>query len=149
MLVRYRPFRHPVRRAAFFPTLWDDAFFTDLWKGFRERPMEEPKIETKENEKNYLVRAEFPGFDKDEIKAEVEDGVLTLHAETRDEKWDQSEDEGWRSIETRRGSYHRSFVLPEDVEADKIQATMKKGVLRLTLPRTPKKVPKPKEIEIH
>jgi HSP20 family protein len=149
MLVRYRPYRYPVRRASFFPTLWNDAFFSDLWKGLRDLPGEEPKIEMTENKKNYLVRAEFPGFDKDEIKAELEDGVLTLHAETRDEKWDQNEDEGWRSIETSRGSYHRSIVLPEDVKTDKIQATMKKGVLRLTLPRTPEKVSKPKEIEIH
>ena len=66
----------------------------------------------------------------------------------RDEKWDQDEDEGWRSIETRRGSYSRSIALPEDVEADKIKATMKKGVLRLTLPKTPEVEQKPREIEI-
>lgn len=149
MLVRTRPHRHPARRAAFFPTLWDDRFFSDLWRGLWDEAVEEPRIEMTESKKNYLIRAEFPGFDKDEIKAEVKDGVLTLHAETHDEKWDQDEDEGWRSIETRRGSYHRSIALPEDVEVNQIQATMKKGVLRLTLPRSEEKGPGPKEIEIH
>jgi len=149
MLVRSRPYRHPARRSGFFPSLWDDSFFTDLWNGFRGDGLQEPRIDLTENEKNYLVRAEFPGFDKDDIKAEVKEGVLTLHAETRDETWDQNEDEGWRSIETRRGSTRRSIVLPEDVEVDKIQATMRKGVLRLTLPRRAEKAPRPKEIEIH
>jgi HSP20 family protein len=149
MLVRYNPLTRWISRRPFLPDLWNDEFFTDLWKGFRELPWDEPKIEMTTSEKNYLVRAEFPGFDKDEIKAELEDGVLTLRAETRDEKWDQDEDEGWRSIETRRGSFHRSIQVPEDVETEKIEATMKKGVLRLTLPRNPDKGPKPKEIEIH
>ena len=148
MLVRYRPYGHPLRRSTFFPTLWNDDVFTDLWEGFRKMQTEEPKIEMTENDKSYLVRAEFPGFDKDEIKAELQEGVLNLRAETRDEKWDQDEDEGWRSIETRRGSYSRAIALPDDVEVDKIKATMKKGVLRLTLPKAPEVAPKPREIEI-
>ena len=111
--------------------------------------MQDPKVEMTENKKNYLIQAEFPGFDKDDIKAELEDGVLTLRAENRDEKWNQNEEEGWRSIATRRGTYQRSFLLPEDVDAEKIKATMKKGVLRLTLPRNPEKTPRHKEIQIH
>jgi HSP20 family protein len=136
-------------RRSFLPDLWNPEFFTDLWKGFRELPWEEPKIEITRNEKNYLVRAEFPGFDKDDVHAELEDGILTLRAEARNEKWDQDEDQGWRSIETSRGSFQRSIPLPEDVETDKIEALMQKGVLRLTLPRNPEKTPRAKEIEIH
>ena len=45
--------------------------------------------------------------------------------------------------------FARSIALPEDVDADKIKATMKKGVLRLTLPRNPETVDKPRKIEIH
>lgn len=148
MLAIYRPYRLPVLRTSFVNDLWDSGFFGDLWQGWRDLPVQEPKVEMTENKKNYLIRAEFPGFHKDDIHAEWEDGVLTLHAETRDEKWDQDESEGWRSIETSAGSYHRSIVLPDDVEADKIQATLKKGVLRLTLPRNPGKVPQTREIEI-
>ena len=149
MLAIYRPYRHPAFRTSVVHDFWDHDLFTDLWRGLPELPLEPPKVEMTENKKNYLIQAEFPGFDKDEIKAELENGVLTLHAENRDEKWDQDEKEGWRSIATRRGKYQRSFVLPEDVETDKIKATMKKGVLRLTLPRNPDKAPTSREIEIH
>ena len=149
MLVRYRPFRALRHREPYFPTLWNHGFFGDFFENFRDQTMEEPKLEVKENEKNYLVRGEFPGYGKDEIKAEVVDGVLKLHAEHKDEKWDQDEDEGWRSIETRSGSYTRSFQLPEDVMAEKAKAEMKDGVLRITLPKNPKEVKRAKEIKIH
>ncbi len=137
MLVRYSPRRSLVRRGPLLPSLWDEDLFgfSSLFKGLENIKMEEPKIEFKENKKNYLLRAEFPGFDKDDIKAEVVDGVLTLRAEHNDEKWDQDENEGWRSIETSKGGYTRSFKLPEDVAPDEIKAEMKKGVLRMTLPR--------------
>ena len=151
MLVRYNPRRSLVRRAPLWPSLWDDEFFglTNLWKGPDNLNMEEPKITFKEHKKNYLLRAEFPGFDKDEIKAEVVDGVLTLRAEHNDEKWDQDEDEGWRSIETRKGAYTSSFRLPEDVVPDKIKAEMKKGVLRMTLPRKAEEKEPAKQIPVH
>ena len=149
MLVRYRPVRALRHREPYFPTLWNHDFFGDFLENFRDLKMEEPKLEVKENEKNYLVRGEFPGYGKDEINAEVVDGVLKLHAEHKDEKWDQDEDEGWRSIETRSGSYTRSFQLPEDVMADKAKAEMKDGVLRITLPKNPKEVKRAKEIKIH
>ena len=149
MLVRYRPFRALRHREPYFPTLWNHDFLGDFFENFRDMKTEEPKLEVKENDKNYLVRGEFPGFGKDEIKAEVVDGVLKLHAEHKDEKWDQDEDEGWRSIETRSGSYTRSLQLPEDVMADKAKAEMKDGVLRITLPKNSKEAKKAKEIRIH
>jgi HSP20 family protein len=149
MLTRIRPFRALRRRDDFFPSLWDNGFFGDFFADFRSPKTEEPKLEVQENDKSYLVRGEFPGYGKDEIKAEIVDGVLKLHAEHKDEKWDQNEDEGWRSIETRMGSYTRSFALPEDVVEEKVKAEMKDGVLRITLPKDPKKANTVKEIEIH
>ena len=149
MLVRYNPFRALQRREDFLPSLWDHDFFADFFNSFSDLRVEEPKIEMKENKKNYLIRGEFPGYGKDEVKAEIVDGVLKLHAEHKEEKWDQDEDEGWRSIETRRGSYTRSFALPEDILEDKIKAEMKDGVLRITLPKDPKKGKKVKELPIH
>ncbi len=149
MLVRYNPFRALQRREDALPSLWDHDFFADFFNGFSDLRMEEPKIEMKENKKNYLIRGEFPGYGKDEVKAEIVDGVLRLHAEHKEEKWDQDEDEGWRSIETRSGSYTRSFALPEDILEDKIKAEMKDGVLRITLPKDPKKGRQVKELTIH
>ena len=151
MLVRYRPFRAMRHRDESLPSLWNHDFFGDFFENFCDgnKKEGEPRIEVKEDEDNYLVRGEFPGYGKDEVKAEIVEGVLRLHAEHKDEKWNQNEDEGWRSIETQSGSYTRSFALPEDVEEAKVKATMKDGVLRITLPRAPKKDKAAKEIEIH
>ncbi len=150
MLVRYRPFRAVRRRDDYLPSLWNHDFFGDFFENFRDlKKTEEPKIEVKENEKNYLIRGEFPGYGREEVKAEIVDGVLKLHAEHKDEQWDQNEDEGWRSIETHSGSFTRSFALPEDVMEEKVKADMKDGVLRITLPRSATKDRDAKEIEIH
>ncbi len=151
MLIRYNPFRHLVRREDLFPEMWnwDDGFFGSLLNRFNDFNVEAPKIEVEENKKNYIIRGEFPGYDKDEVKAEVVDDRLTLRAEHKDEKWDQNEDEGWRKIETHQGSFSRSFILPEDVTPEKIKASMKDGVLRITLPKDPKKEKKVKEITVH
>jgi len=151
MLIRYNPFRHLVRREDLFSNLWDweDDFFGNFLERYKGFNAEAPKIEIKENKTNYVIRCEFPGYDKDEISAEVVDDRLTLRAVHKEEKWDQNEDEGWRSIETHRGHFHRSFILPEDVTVDKVKAKMKDGVLRITLPRDPKKEKKVKEITVH
>jgi len=149
MLVRYTPFHSLLRRGRMVPRFFDDEFFGSLWRRFDETLPQEPNIELKETTKQYMVRAEFPGYDKDEIKAEVVDHTLTLRAEHREEKWDQSEDEGWRSIETRQGSFCRSIPLPQDVEVDGIKAELKNGVLRLTIPRDQRKVNTSREITIH
>jgi|YNPNPStandDraft_1061719.scaffolds.fasta_scaffold45802_2 HSP20 family protein len=149
MLVRYNPFTSLFRRERLFPRFFEDDYFASLWKGFGDLFVDEPKVEFKETKNNYLVRAEFPGYDKDEIKAEVVDHTLTLQAEHKEEKWDQDEKEGWRSIETRQGSFYRSIPLPDDVKVDGIKAELKNGVLRLTLPRDQSKSKRVKEIPIH
>ena len=89
MLVRYRPFRVLRRGEDYFPSLWNHDFFGNFFENFRDLKTEEPKVEVKEDDKNYLVRGEFPGYGKDEVKAEIVDGVLRLHAEHKDEKWDR------------------------------------------------------------
>jgi len=149
MLVRYIPFRSLVHRSSFLPGLWDDDLFDFFRRGFGGEKVEEPKVEWVEKDKNYLLRAEFPGYEKEEVKAEVLDGVLRLRAEHKDEKWDQNEEEGWRSIETSSGSCSRSIPIPEDVVVDKIKAEMKNGVLRMTLPKDQKKLPSTREITVH
>ena len=149
MLVRYNPLHGLLKRERLFPRFFEDDFFGSVWKGFGEMLTDEPKVEVQETEKNYLVRAEFPGYDKDEVKAEVVDHTLTLRAEHKDEKWDQNEEQGWRSIETRQGSFCRTIPLPEDVEVNGIKAELKNGVLRITLPRDQKKGKSSREITIH
>jgi len=147
-LERYNPFRNRLSRRESLPRVWDEDFFDRLWRGFDDLQLDAPRIEVKEQKDKYLVRAELPGFDREEVKAEVEEGVLRIEARHKEEKWDQDEEEGWRSVETRAGSLFRTIPLPEDVVTENIQAEMKNGVLRLTLPRDPARAGTGKEIQI-
>ena len=164
MAIRKNPTKSQiVHRGRSLPSFLGDDLFTDMWRGFGSlwREVDDlrrevgvgykvrPFIETKEEKDKYLVRAELPGFEKDEVKVEIDERCLCLRAEHKEEKWDQDEKEGWRSIETRRGDYYQKFTLPEDVIIEKITAEMKDGVLRLTLPREEEKKKQIKEVSIH
>ncbi|MFH1135380.1 MAG: Hsp20/alpha crystallin family protein [Pseudomonadota bacterium] len=104
-----------------------------------------PKVDVKESEGAYLVTAELPGVAKDEIKVEVENGRLTLHAEIEEKK---DEDNGKYHVRERLyGSFRRVFTLPDNADAGKIEATNKDGILTITIPKAEET--KPKAIEVH
>jgi len=80
-----------------------------------------------------LVQAELPGIDKKDVKLEVKDGVLTISGERNNEK-DVKEENAHR-IERSYGRFVRSFSLPTNVDADKVDASMNHGVLEVRLPK--------------
>ena len=76
---------------------------------------------------------ELPGFRKDDIHLDIEDGRLTLRAER---KWEEtSEDKNFHQVEHRYGAFSRSFALPRGVDAGKAEAEYTDGVLRIVLPK--------------
>ncbi len=83
----------------------------------------------------YLVQAELPGFNKEEIHIDIKDNYLTVHAEHREEK--EEKKENYIRKERRYGSYERSFDI-SDVNADQIEAKYNDGVLELQMPKLPK-----------
>ncbi len=98
----------------------------------------------KESDKGYELEMDLPGFKKDEIKASLENGYLTITAEKgleKDQK-DQKEEEGKKYIcrERYSGSCQRTFYVGDEIEQDDIKASFKHGILRLDIP---KKQPKP------
>ncbi|MDE2387755.1 MAG: Hsp20/alpha crystallin family protein [Betaproteobacteria bacterium] len=133
-----------VRRSPFMSNMARlDPFVNmeDWFKGFGLRPyFNEPeiapliKIDLKENDKSYTVRAEIPGVSKDDIKVEVDGNRVSISAETKKEK---EEKEGERVIcrECYQGSSYRSFTLNSAVDEAKTEAKYKDGVLELTLPK--------------
>ena len=104
-----------------------------------------PKVDIRETDEAMLVQAELPGIDKKDIQLEVKDGVLTLSGERRYEK--EVKEENVHRVERTYGRFSRSFSLPTNVEAGKVQATMKDGVLEVRLPK--RESAKPKAIAIH
>ncbi|MBM3398006.1 MAG: Hsp20/alpha crystallin family protein [Betaproteobacteria bacterium] len=118
-----------------------DPFSDDFFKGFALRPvyrlMEgEPqmRLDLSEDDKNFFVKAEIPGVNKDDIKVSVDGNQVSVSAEVRKEK---EEKQGARLIRSERyyGSVSRSFTLDENVDQSAAQAKYENGVLQLTLPK--------------
>ncbi|MDQ6999606.1 MAG: Hsp20/alpha crystallin family protein [Mariprofundus sp.] len=104
-----------------------------------------PRVDIRETDDALLVQAELPGIDKKDIHLEVKDGVLTLSGERRYEK--EVKEENVHRVERAYGKFSRSFSLPTNVDADKVSANMKDGVLEVRLPK--RESAKPKAIAIH
>ncbi|MFH1312281.1 MAG: Hsp20/alpha crystallin family protein [Candidatus Eisenbacteria bacterium] len=103
-----------------------------------------PPMDMSEGEKDVTVSLELPGMNKEDIKVSVKDDVLTVSGEKKQEKTDDGEDSC--RIERSYGFFKRSVSLPAEVDAAKVKATFKDGVLKVEMPRIEAK--KPKEIPI-
>jgi HSP20 family protein len=93
---------------------------------------------------NLVVRADLPGLKKEDIEVSIQDGILVI----RGEKKEEAERKGNGAVRTERfyGSFHRAVSLPAAVDDAKVKASYKNGVLELTLPK--KEEAKPKQIKI-
>jgi HSP20 family protein len=109
-----------------------NPFGEDFFPETSEKMDLSPKVEVRREDGHYMLTAEFPGMDKDEIHVDVKDGVLTLSGEKKHEF--EEEKEGYRYSERSYGSFMRSFCLPPRTSEDEIQAKLDKGVLTITIP---------------
>jgi len=103
-----------------------------------------PLANISESDSEYLIKAELPEVNKEDVEVTVNDGVITIKGERRLEK--KSEDEKLHRIESFYGSFARSFSLPADIDESGIRAESKNGVLEVHLPKA--EVQRPKSIEI-
>jgi len=104
-----------------------------------------PAVDFFEDKDNFIVKAELPGMKKEEIDISLHDGVLSLSGERKsDEKYESAET--FRS-ERFLGRFQRSLALPAGVQAEKVQASYKDGVLTVTLPKAEEA--KPKQIKVN
>lgn len=118
-----------------------DELFNDFGKGFFVRPFAMPaeaevkmKIDVKEDEKAYVVKAELPGVGKDDIHVEIDGNQVSLRAEVRRDK-EEKKDEKVIYSERTYGMVSRSFTLPTEVDANAAKAEYRDGVLNLSLPK--------------
>jgi HSP20 family protein len=105
-----------------------------------------PAVDVVESEKEYEITADLPGLDEKNIEVKVTDGVLTMKGERQEEKEEKKKD--YYLQERSFGSFQRSFELPESVDADKIEASFKKGVLTVKLPKKAEAQKPAKKIEV-
>jgi HSP20 family protein len=103
-----------------------------------------PPVDIYETDDAFTLKAELPGFSKDDLQIELHDNRLTLRGERKHET--DVKEEQYHRRERVYGRFERAFWLPTPVDADKIQATFKDGVLELRLPKS--EAAKPKRISI-
>lgn len=119
----------------------DDDLFNDF---FEPTLRDQMKCDIYEKEGKYHIILDVPGYDKDDIKLECDNGYLTISAETSSEE--NEENKNYIRRERRYGSFTRSFYVG-DIETDKIEAEFKKGTLKIIVPKIDEK-PTKKQIEI-
>ncbi len=110
---------------------------------FKEMKM--PAVNIKDNADHFAIELAAPGYKKDDLKVTVKEGVLTIASEKKHES--EEEKKGYTRKEFSYASFSRSFVLPENTDADSLKANFTDGVLKLTLNKT-KAVPESKAKEI-
>jgi len=94
-----------------------------------------PAVNVEERENEILLTAELPGISQDDIEIEIENNVLTVSGEKRDQREEESNGNRYHLVERTFGSFRRSFTLPRTVDADKINASFESGVLSVRLPK--------------
>jgi len=135
-----------------------DAFDGDFWRSpFRRSVFEPgwqreiawataPAVDIAETDKSYEITAELPGMDEKNIEVKLVNGDLRIKGEKQEEKEEKKKD--YYLHERQFGFFERCFAVPEGVDADKIEASFKKGVLKVTLPKKPEAVKPEKKIEV-
>jgi HSP20 family protein len=126
-----------VTNRLFFPRLFDldDTFFGN--------DLSTPPANVTETEKEYQVELSVPGVDREDIKIDVEEGVLTISSEKEEEK--KSEEKNYHRREFSYSSFRRTFTLPENVSDDKINAKYENGMLKISIPKEERNIGKPKK----
>jgi len=105
-----------------------------------------PSANISETEKEYTIRAELPAVKKEDVQVTLDDGIITIKGERKQEKEDKNEK--FHRIESFYGTFERSFSVPENVKADAIRCESKEGVLTVHIPKAEIVKQKPKQIAV-
>ena len=118
---------------------------TDASHGFAEWS---PTVDIEESEESFLIKADIPGVDKEDIKVNLDNGVLSITGEKRTET---ETGKGTKQHRTERfcGTFARHFTLPASIQPDKVDAHYKDGVLSLMIPKAEEAKPKSIDINVH
>lgn len=123
-----------------FPSLAEESAESPVLKQW------EPSVDISEDDKEYLITAELPEIKKEDVKVDVENGVLSISGDRKFEK--EEKNKKYHRIERAYGSFYRSFSLPEDAKEDDIKAEFDNGILKVHVTKQAKPEAKKKEIAV-
>jgi HSP20 family protein len=127
-----------------FGSLLRDSSIRD--EDWQERTLWTPQIDVQQRGDAIIVRADLPGVRKEDVQIEVQGDTLILSGQRREEREEGGDDQDYRMFERSYGSFYRTVSLPQGTNPDEIQAVMRDGVLKITLPLA--ESARPKKIQI-
>ena len=136
-LVRWDPSRELETLHTDVNRVFDTFFGGRLGNGATPRWV--PAMDLLEADDHLVLRADLPGLDTDDVKIEINDGVLTVSGERRVE--DEERKDCYHRVERAYGSFSRSLSLPRGIDADQVQADFDKGVLEVRIPKPAERKP--------
>lgn len=135
--------------ANWLPSVFDDMFKTD-WLGGTTNGSNigtsVPAVNIKESDDNFVVAVAAPGKTKDDFKIELDNGVLTISSEKKQENETNEKDGRYTRREFSYSSFRRAFSLPDSVDNEKISASYNNGVLEISLPKREEAKVQPKRM---
>lgn len=126
-----------------FDSIFDNFWNGDLWSGFATGTTV-PAVNIKETADKYEVQVASPGLKKEDFNIDVDNNMLTISSEKKEEK-EEKDGEHITRREFSFSSFKRSFSIPENVDVSKIDAAYKDGILAIALPKKEKKVEETKK----
>lgn len=129
-MTSYNPFREMDE--------FERSFFADPFGFFGHDHLATFRTDILDNGNEYVLKADLPGFDKEDIHLDINNDILTIHAERRTEQEEKDDKNNFVRCERSWGSYSRQFDL-SGVKADDIHAKYENGVLTLTMPKKEQK----------
>ena len=145
-IVRWNPWREMPTMHNRLNRFFDDPFFRIGRMDEDPNPgMWNPAVDLYEKDDHFVIKAELPGVDKEDIRVDLKDRVLTLSGERSYDN--EVKEENYYRKERSYGKFQRAFALPADVDSDKITAEFKDGVLQVEVPKPEEK--KAKQVTIH
>jgi HSP20 family protein len=123
-------------------------FFDDMLTPFMRMgsTMRVPDTDVVEGENEIRVVCELPGMRAEEVELSLENNVLTISGEKREQRTEGGEEDRYHLTERRWGRFSRAFVLPREVDQDRIEASFDSGVLSVTIPKSERA--RPRRIEV-
>ena len=106
-----------------------------------------PAVDIHETEKEYVIKADLPDVNKDDVKVEFQAGVLSVEGERKQEK--EEKGRKFHKIEREYGTFIRRFAVPSEVDTAKLSAEFKDGVLNVHLPKLPDSKPRNVSIKVN
>lgn len=128
------------------PTIFDEFFKPDFFGGMQNLSANLPAVNIKETDENFFLELASPGLKKEDFNLELDNNILTIWSEVKNESTDTDENGKYSRREFSYSSFKRSFTLPESVDESQINATYDAGVLKVMLPKKEEALPKAKRM---